>query len=160
MAARSLPKSQILNHELPILAVSVSKQCICGLLKCPTQSIDFVSDGLYNFVLQVSGIMMNEYVGDDITEKLHEEQWLTQFQATAHTGTDRAAAANTSSSSSSRSSASTEKSSGGGKEIKAEVADGADAAAVTAKTGGEQAGDRRRLLAVLRGVTSRLKAVW
>jgi len=28
--------------------------------------------------LQVSGIMMNEYTGADVTEKLHEEQWLTQ----------------------------------------------------------------------------------
>jgi hypothetical protein len=35
--------------------------------------------------------MMNEYIGDDITEKLHEEQWLTQLQATAHGGAERAA---------------------------------------------------------------------
>lgn len=45
--------------------------------------------------------MMNEYIGDDITEKLHEEQWLSQLQETAHGGTERAASSHTSSSSSS-----------------------------------------------------------
>ena len=41
-------------------------------------------------LLQVSGIMMNEYVGADVTEKLHEEQWLAQLQETAKEGSDRA----------------------------------------------------------------------
>lgn len=34
-------------------------------------------------LLQVGGIMMNEYTGADVTTKLHEEQWLTSLQATA-----------------------------------------------------------------------------
>jgi hypothetical protein len=47
--------------------------------------------------------MMNEYTGDDITEKLHEEQWLGQLQETAHGGAERAAGNSSSSSSSSSS---------------------------------------------------------
>jgi hypothetical protein len=42
--------------------------------------------------------MMNEYTGDDITEKLHEEQWLGQLQETAHGGAERAAGNSSSSS--------------------------------------------------------------
>jgi hypothetical protein len=45
----------------------------------------------------VSGIMMNEYTGADITEKLHEEQWLSQLQETAHGGAERAAGSSSSS---------------------------------------------------------------
>jgi hypothetical protein len=33
--------------------------------------------------LQVSGIMMNEYTGKDVTTKLHEEQWLSPLQASS-----------------------------------------------------------------------------
>lgn len=34
--------------------------------------------------------MMNEYIGADVTEALHEEQWLTQLQETARKGSERA----------------------------------------------------------------------
>jgi hypothetical protein len=33
--------------------------------------------------LQVSGIMMNEYTGKDVTTRLHEEQWLDKLVASA-----------------------------------------------------------------------------
>jgi hypothetical protein len=56
-------------------------------------------------MLQVSGIMMNEYVGGDVTEKLHEEQWLTQLQETAKEGSDRAVGGSSSSTDSGGSSA-------------------------------------------------------
>ena len=55
-------------------------------------------------IMQVSGIMMNEYVGADVTEKLHEEQWLTQLQETAKEGSNRAVGGSSSSSTDSGSS--------------------------------------------------------
>lgn len=42
---------------------------------------------------------MNEYTGADFTEKLHEEQWLTQLQETAREGSDRAVGSHSDSSS-------------------------------------------------------------
>jgi hypothetical protein len=32
---------------------------------------------------QISGIMMNEYTGSDVTTKIHEEKWLGDLQATS-----------------------------------------------------------------------------
>jgi hypothetical protein len=39
--------------------------------------------------LQVSGIMINEYTGKDVTTQLHEEQWLTQLQQTSSDASDK-----------------------------------------------------------------------
>lgn len=94
--------------------------------------------------------MMNEYIGNDVTEKLHEEQWLTQLQATAHGGTERAAGRSSSDS----------KQSGGGKEIKAEIAAGHAAAAAADVAGADGPGNRRRLAAVWQRVTKKLRDVW
>jgi hypothetical protein len=68
-------------------------------------------------LLQVSGIMMNEYTGADVTEKLHEEQWLTQLQETAREGSDRAVGSHTDSGSSSSSSEGAAAASAGGEEV-------------------------------------------
>jgi hypothetical protein len=76
--------------------------------------------------------MMNEYTGDDVTEKLHEEQWLTQLQATAHGGTERAAGVKSKSKTPSTKA-----------EIKAAL-QGASAVAVADSAKGESPSDRRR----------------
>jgi hypothetical protein len=74
-------------------------------------------------LLQVSGIMMNEYTGADATEKLHEEQWLTQLQETAREGSDRAVGSHTDSGSSSSSEGAAAASAGGEEVLKAAAKD-------------------------------------
>ena len=50
--------------------------CCCWLLLLNTSHIKIKPK-------QVSGIMMNEYTGADVTTRLHEEQWLGDLQATS-----------------------------------------------------------------------------
>jgi hypothetical protein len=90
---------------------------------------------------QVSGIMMNEYTGDDITEKLHEEQWLGQLQETAHGGAERAAGSSSSGSSSSSSSS--------GEISKPEVKEASPGSSAAEQTSGKESDRRRKLYAAV-----------
>ncbi|KAF6266240.1 hypothetical protein COO60DRAFT_1632898 [Scenedesmus sp. NREL 46B-D3] len=92
------PKPQVdALHALPQSTIYLVRLLVSQAARCEI-SVTLLQDsssGQHKF--KVSGIMMNEYTGDDITEKLHEEQWLGQLQATAHGGAERAAGGSSSS---------------------------------------------------------------
>lgn len=132
-ALHSLRQSTIF---LVRLLVSQSERC-----EVTVTLLENTRSGKHKF--KVSGIMMNEYIGNDITEKLHEEQWLTQLQATAHGGAERAAG--------SSSTVIAADDAAGAAQAKESL--GAQGTAVAASlSGGDNASDRRR--------RRRLAAAW
>ncbi len=71
------------HHEMPTstiylarLLVTESKECVVGVTV-----LEGTSSGEFKF--KISGVMMNEYLGKDVTTQLNEEQWMTTLQASA-----------------------------------------------------------------------------
>eukprot|EP00877_Chromochloris_zofingiensis_P007869 jgi/Chrzof1/3335/Cz12g21090.t1 len=61
------------------LLVSQHPRCVIGITV-----LEETSSGEHKF--KISGIMMNEYTGADVTTKIHEEQWLSPLQVTSSAG--------------------------------------------------------------------------
>jgi hypothetical protein len=70
------PPTTTTNNKTTIQNNKQSPKCEIGVTLLDATS----SDG-HKF--KVSGLMMNEYTGKDVTTKIHEEKWLGDLQATS-----------------------------------------------------------------------------